>query len=79
MLYIVTSIYLIIGFSIFFWSGAYRALPQPSRLVKVNDDGSYMYKDYFHVPHWLWCITLTIIWLPYLIWFIVMFKRNFRG
>lgn len=76
MLWMLFGIYIVIGFSIFFWLGAYGVFPPPSRLVKVDNRGTYRYKDYVSMPHWLWCAILTVIWLPYLIWFLIEFGRE---
>lgn len=67
--------YLAISVFILASTGAYMVLPAPSRLVKQKD-GYYKYKDYVPMPHWLWCIVLTAIWIPYLVWLLIELRKG---
>lgn len=64
-------LYLLVGIIFLTAIRGYCFIVPPHRLVKVKE-GCYQLKDYIPMPYWLWCIVLTIIWLPYVIFFIIM-------
>lgn len=49
----------------------------PNRLVPA-EGGGWRLKEWIPMPFWLWCIVLTIIWLPYIIFYIIMIFKEFK-
>lgn len=72
---IIAIIYLVIGYIFLLSIKGYENFPPPNRFVR-EANGRYRIKDYIPMPHWLWCIVLTIFWLPYTILLLIAIRRE---
>ncbi|WP_090739402.1 hypothetical protein [Paenibacillus sp. Mc5Re-14] len=69
--------YLIIGFWFLFIIKGYGNILPPMRFVPA-DNGGYKLKEWIPMPLWLWNVVLTVIWLPYIIYYLIMILKEFK-
>lgn len=75
---IMSAIYLGVGFIILMKIQGYGNIMPPMRFVKDRDGDGYRLKMWVPMPDWLWYIILTILWLPYLIFYFIMILIEFK-
>lgn len=71
-------VYLGVGFTLLMKIQGYGNILSPMRFVKDPDGDGYRLKEWIPMPEWLWYIILTVLWLPYLIFYFIMILSEFR-